>query len=899
MTKIKRFSRLFTALLAALVLAVGLFSQISAKAATKYGVTVPTASKALSGYDAIYGVDVSRYQEEIDWAKVKKAGIKYAIIRLGFRGYGSTGNLVVDDNYRKNIQGALDAGLEVGVYFYTQAVNTKEAAAEADLCIKNLKGFAITLPVYYDIEEVTYDTGRLDSAKLSKAEKTALCRAFAERIESAGYDAGIYTNKNWFETAIDGEALGEDYEIWLAHYTTNTTYAGFYNMWQFTSSASVSGISGSVDLNVRYAILPETPDCLEYEITGVQNAELVWDPVRFAKAYQVKQINAATGKETLLGETADTTMQVQYSPQAENRYRVYAVYPFAGKTYAGNAAEVVIPAGMTEGNYPAPEGLKRTSAGTNSIKLQWNAVEGAAGYRVFVFNVKTGEYQDCTEVTGTSVTIKGLSTMTAYRFRVSALFDASGETVAGLASEEISTGTLPKTPQNLTVSSCTETSQVLTWDKVSGIKTYAVYKKNPTSGKFERLATTKTNSYTVTGLTAATEYEYKVRAYYAGEEANIYSGYSEALAYHTHPKSVKNLAVSSYTATTVKLTWKKGGACDGYRIYVYNSSIKDYTYIKTVTTESATLTGLSKNKTYKFKVNEYVNNGSSRLLASGITIQAATKPTAPANFTVKASSPSTIRLAWSGVSGATQYRIYYYDTKTKKHTYIGSTTSKEYLVKNLKRNKTYTFSIRAVKDVAGTLFYGTYTDGLKASTAPNYAKDLQYTSCTTSSITMKWTGASGVTGYWVYKQNTATGQFEKYLSTTDTSLTIKNLTTAQRDTYKVRAYKTVAGRNYYSEYTNEIEITTRPAQVSGLTLKKSGKTVVVSWKKVARSSAYEVCRYDPKTKKYTRIAVVSCKNLTYTIKNPNNTERIAVRAYKVADDVRYYGKFSEVKTIKK
>lgn len=193
------------------------------------------------------GIDVSKYQEVIDWDKVREAGIKFAIIRLGYRG-SSSGALVEDPYYRQNIQGALNAGIKVGVYFFTQAVNEVEAVEEASMAISLLEGYNITYPVFIDTEGAG-GNGRADHIGVEA--RTAVCRAFCETIENAGLTGGIYASKNWYNNNLQMQEL-ERFVIWLAEYRSIPEYQGYYQLWQYTSSGYVDGINGRVDLNISY-----------------------------------------------------------------------------------------------------------------------------------------------------------------------------------------------------------------------------------------------------------------------------------------------------------------------------------------------------------------------------------------------------------------------------------------------------------------------------------------------------------------------------------------------------------------------------------------------------------------------------------------------------------------------
>ena len=193
----------------------------------------------------VMGIDISKHNGNIDWNAVKNSGVQYVILRCGYRGSAS-GVLVEDQKFKKNIQGATAAGLKVGIYFFSQAVNEVEAVEEASMTLSLIKNYRITYPVYIDVESAN---GRADG--ISKAARTSVINAFCQTIRNSGYTPGLYANKNWLTEKINTGALG-GCKIWLAQYVAAPTYGGRYEMWQYSSRGSIAGIKGNVDLNVSY-----------------------------------------------------------------------------------------------------------------------------------------------------------------------------------------------------------------------------------------------------------------------------------------------------------------------------------------------------------------------------------------------------------------------------------------------------------------------------------------------------------------------------------------------------------------------------------------------------------------------------------------------------------------------
>ena len=191
------------------------------------------------------GIDVSKWNGSIDWNAVKNSGVNYVIIRVGYRG-SSQGALIDDPKFKTNIKGATAAGIKVGVYFFTQAVDEVEAVQEASMVLDRISGYKISYPVFLDVEGSGGRGDRIDSAT-----RTAVCKAFCNTIKNAGYTPGIYANKTWLTSKMDASALSA-YKIWLAQYAKTPTYTGRYDLWQYRSDGNVSGISGKVDLNISY-----------------------------------------------------------------------------------------------------------------------------------------------------------------------------------------------------------------------------------------------------------------------------------------------------------------------------------------------------------------------------------------------------------------------------------------------------------------------------------------------------------------------------------------------------------------------------------------------------------------------------------------------------------------------
>lgn len=200
---------------------------------------------ALSSGSGVLGIDVSKHNGNINWTEVKNSGVSFVIIRCGYRG-SSTGALIEDPKFKANIQGATAAGLKVGIYFFTQAVNQIEAVEEASMTVSLIKNYKISYPVFLDVEA---SGGRADG--LDTGTRTQIVNAYCQTIQNSGYTAGVYANKTWLNSKLNVGSLG-GYKIWLAQYAVAPTYNGRYDMWQYSSTGKIGGISGNTDLNISY-----------------------------------------------------------------------------------------------------------------------------------------------------------------------------------------------------------------------------------------------------------------------------------------------------------------------------------------------------------------------------------------------------------------------------------------------------------------------------------------------------------------------------------------------------------------------------------------------------------------------------------------------------------------------
>jgi len=319
----------------------------STKFYSKYDKKTYTHNTKFDTFNKFVGIDVSMHNKTVDFNKVKADGIDFVYVRVGYTGYTKKKlSLNYDPYYQENITNALAAGLQVGVYWYSQALNEEEALQEANMLLNVIGSYNITMPVVYDYEFAGVgEDGRLDSANLSKAQMTANSLAFLNRVSQMGYTPCLYANYSFLKNRVNVSQISSIAKIWLAHYNTSTDYPGDYEYWQYTSDGRVNGISGRVDMNVWYQgaqsavpTAPVTPNVTQptaKKVTGVKlkaktNTTLTfsWASQNYAEYYNIYKYDSKKGKYVKVGTTAGNvnTFKVRKLPEGSYfRFKITAV----------------------------------------------------------------------------------------------------------------------------------------------------------------------------------------------------------------------------------------------------------------------------------------------------------------------------------------------------------------------------------------------------------------------------------------------------------------------------------------------------------------------------------------------------------------------------------------------
>ena len=391
--------------------------------------------------------------------------------------------------------------------------------------------------------------------------------------------------------------------------------------------------------------------------------------------------------------------------------------------------------------------LKAETVATTSVSLSWSKVSGATGYQVYQYNSSSKKWEKIKNVTKTSYTVTSLSSAKTYKFKVRAY---KGSSLYGAYSSAISVSTKPAKVKNLKAGTVTTTAVPLSWDKVTRATGYQVYQYNASSKKWEKVKSTTKTSYTVTSLSSAKTYKFKVRAYFKGD-TTAYGSYSSEISVTTKPAKVTGLKVTDKTDLNFTLKWNKVSGASGYEVYKLTG--KTWQLLRFTTATSVTIEDAGTLNDYKVRAYVIVSNAavcgafSSPIAASanksnGNDIEPSDTtgkaPAVPKGLTLK-SEPKNNRIviSWNKVSSATGYKVYLYDSLNGKWTLIKKTSSTSFNY-TVKETAVYYFAVRSYK-TSGSV---TYNSALCS------AEGVQYIAKTASgNSTINSLEKSGILGY--------------------------------------------------------------------------------------------------------------------------------------------------------
>ena len=518
------------------------------KKKNKYTGKKYTHSDAFRNCEILNGIDISRHNGNVDWKKVKADGIDFTILRIGYSRLNtdltpritksSPGKLRMkkDENFDMNLAGVQEAGLPLGIYYFSQSVTVKEAKKEAEYVIKllneaGLDGKKLQLPVVFDSEMTP--GGRLSLVHPNKTTYTNMAKAFCEKIKAAGYTPMVYSGYYGLRDNYNGAELSNLYNIWYARYNTNTYYNGKYMIWQYASGGEVDGCPTTVDMNFYYR--PKSSDSLTEssdeakQVSGLSvkqvsssSLSLSFKAISSADGYIVQRSGSADGPFFNIVTVTDTSYKdTGLKAGKEYFYRIKAKYSEDGKSVTGPASAVAYAA--TKAN------------GTKKIKITTAAhVRTKAG----VSHDTLGFVQAGTKLRVYAVT-ENDEGLTWYKVRPT----INGKTVTGYVSARCADVALGKV-KNLKKKKSASKSVTIKWKAVGGADGYEIWASDAPNGTYRKAGEVSGKcSFKHMGLKKYTEYYYKVRAVCHVDAKDNYGKFSSVRVFGTKRTKAK------YTST--------------------------------------------------------------------------------------------------------------------------------------------------------------------------------------------------------------------------------------------------------------------------------------------------------------------------------------------------------------
>lgn len=699
-----------------------------------------THNAKFDNYARVEGVDVSEWQGDIDWTKVKAAGADFAIIRVGGRGYYPAGKLYYDYKYPENIKKAKEAGLMVGVYFFSQAITEKEAVEEAKYALELVGGEKLNLPIFMDYEFAGGESGRLTAANLSKQQKTAIAEKWCQTIRDGGYEAGMYANLSFLNDSINSQNLTKNPFIWAAQYYNMCEFEGNYAMWQYTSDGVVAGSSARTDCNFWYI----NPNPVATGANDLANATVAFanGSAYYYEGNHIKPAITVKVGDKVLAEGTDYMVGYVNS----NELGTAHVYVNGIGSYKGyNLKSYTITKDVSYGECITEEYYNYTGSPVEpepTVKIGTKTLVKDVDYTI--------SYENNTEVGTGTVIITGVGNLTGTLQKSFAITDKTILQPSDITVENATYTGSTLTPAVTVAVGETTLVEGTDYDIVkytsnvnAGTGTVTIAGKgdyvgtasqtfiiNPAEATDFSVALSKTNySYTGKAITPSvtvknaggqllkegTDYtvkyasgrksigKYKVTVTYKGN----YSG-SDTVYFVIGPKNPSTVKAYLYGYDDAKVTWSKVSGANGYRVYYKRADASEYKLLKTTKSTSYKKSNLADGKKYYFKVVAFKTIDGTRYYNAGVakSVTALKKVSKPK----VTKSSSKVKVSWTNIAGETGYQISQSTSKSKTGTITTyKTTSGKSKTISATKGKKYYYKVRAYRVVGSKKIYGPWS----------------------------------------------------------------------------------------------------------------------------------------------------------------------------------------------
>ena len=737
--------------------------------------------KIFNGYKITKGADISKWNNRTNWAKVKSNGIDFAIIRCGNRFVGD-GHLGKDEMFDTNMKGALNAGLEVGVYIYSQAISVNEAIEEAKFALKLCKGYQFTLPIVMDYEYYAPGQGRLAKANLSQSKRTEICLAFCKTIRDAGYPAMVYANRDMLTKDMYGEQIIDaGYEIWLAEWNPTPKYQGTFTYWQYADDGYTPGFDHKVDMNFRYQLPDAAITRLSYSDEGVR---LAWTKSAPAKGYRIYR--KQEGANWALLETLEGSANVRWvdtSAVLDTRYS-YSIQPYDGKisgTFDATGKSILY--------QKTVELVDLTREGT-ALQIEWKRNPDYDHYQIYRKRDENGTWTAIATVDGSANKYLDNSRFTSGRmwyYSVAGIRDGHRD-----GYDEMGIGFLYLTDPVLTGTTTEDTGITVKWKKTAGALSYNVYRKTE-GGRWAKVGSTKELSWKDTKVSSNVIYFYTVRAVNNGTLSDYNTTGVKGL-WLAVPK-VSDVCSKS-GGKQVEVTWSKVTGAEKYRVYRKTGEKGKWKLTATVTATSFTDTKVTKNGNYFYTVRAVSNKLGKTVLSGCQTGKGVVWLDMPQLVSAKPVLGSVV-VKWRRVTGAKKYIVYRKKAGSgwKKIATTGNVVA--YIDNKPFVGVACEYTVRAVD---GSTLSGYQKTGV--STIVIKAPQLKSPQRQEDGVLVQWNAAAGAQSYRVYRRAPGAAAWTS-IGSSDTTQFLDTTAGTEHWEYTVKGVAKLNGATVNGLYNNK------------------------------------------------------------------------------------------------
>ena len=721
------------------------------------------------------GIDVSKWNGNIDWNKVKADGIDYVIIRGGF------GNSTVDEYFKSNIEGATKAGLKVGVYWFSYATSVEKAKQEAAKCLDTIRPYKdkISYPVFYDFEYASVDYAKKLGVDITKDLSSEMAQTFISEIENEGYISGLYTNKDFGDRYFSNDIL-YDNNLWIAQYAPSCTYNRPYMMWQFTEKGTINGIgtpSNPAYFDINYTFLKPS----KIDISSASTNKI--NDVTYTGDYIKPKINVTIDNKTLK-ENEDYTITYSNNLSVGKAHiTIKGINKYTGEktiTFNINPKPVL--------------NISSNRKTATSISLSWDKVDDVTGYMIYRHDKDLNSYTliDKVDNNSTTYTDNNLNPATVYSYAIKSYKIVDDVTYFSDYSDIFTHSTLNKI--DLSLASITEINDIIyTGDYIK--PEVSVSLNNENLKENEDYTITYSNNLSVG------------KAQVTIKGINKYTG-EKTITFNINPKSVSNISLNNKTTDSINFSWNKVDDVTGYMIYRYDKDSNSYTLLDKVDNNSTTYTdnNLESATCYNYVVKSYkVIDGVTYSSNYSDVFTESTKINKVENLKLDERYATSLKISWDKVENVDGYKIYRLNHSTNTYTLVDTIYDNDittYTHTDRVSASNYYYRVKAFKYLNNMNRHSIYSSTLKATTKP-LQPVVTLSSVKSKSINLNWTKISkNTTAYEIYMSTSKNGAYNLVGTTTNKNYTKGSLTKGKTYYFKVRAYRTVDNTKIYSSYSS-------------------------------------------------------------------------------------------------